>query len=80
MQYIRGSRFDYDSWAAEGCTGWSYQDVLPYFIKSEDIRIKHLHQSSEYFSFIFKLIYIQIIKNGKREDNEQSHNLIFENG
>lgn len=68
MQYIRGSRFDYDSWAAEGCTGWSYQDVLPYFIKSEDIRIKHLEQSSEYF-----FIYIRIVKYGKCEDNEQSY-------
>ncbi|XP_078317407.1 glucose dehydrogenase [FAD, quinone]-like [Crassostrea virginica] len=45
MQYIRGSRFDFDSWADEGCTGWSYRDVLPYFIKSEDIRIKELENS-----------------------------------
>ncbi|MEO1042957.1 MAG: GMC family oxidoreductase N-terminal domain-containing protein [Pseudomonadota bacterium] len=36
MIYIRGSRQDYDRWAAAGCTGWSYDDVLPYFIKSED--------------------------------------------
>ncbi|MEM6912416.1 MAG: GMC family oxidoreductase N-terminal domain-containing protein [Pseudomonadota bacterium] len=35
MIYIRGSRHDYDRWAAAGCTGWSYDDVLPYFIKSE---------------------------------------------
>ncbi|XP_013147053.1 PREDICTED: glucose dehydrogenase [FAD, quinone] [Papilio polytes] len=36
MMYIRGSRKDYDSWAAAGIEGWSYDDVLPYFIKSED--------------------------------------------
>lgn len=36
MAYIRGNKADYDQWAAWGCEGWSYQDVLPYFIKSED--------------------------------------------
>jgi choline dehydrogenase len=33
--YIRGQREDYDHWAAIGNTGWGYDDVLPYFIKSE---------------------------------------------
>lgn len=36
MAYIRGQREDFDSWAAAGCDGWSYNDVLPYFKKSED--------------------------------------------
>lgn len=35
MIYIRGQSEDYDSWAAEGCEGWGFADVLPYFIKSE---------------------------------------------
>ena len=35
MMYSRGCRADYDSWAAEGLTGWGYNDVLPYFRKSE---------------------------------------------
>ncbi|KAG8222745.1 hypothetical protein J437_LFUL008143 [Ladona fulva] len=34
--YIRGSREDFDKWASEGNPGWSYHDVLPYFLKSED--------------------------------------------
>jgi len=35
MVYIRGAREDYDDWAALGCSGWSWQDVLPYFLRSE---------------------------------------------
>lgn len=33
--YIRGQRQDYDHWAALGNDGWGYDDVLPYFIRSE---------------------------------------------
>jgi choline dehydrogenase len=36
MLYVRGRPLDYDSWEAQGAPGWGYQDVLPYFIKSED--------------------------------------------
>ena len=36
MIYIRGSQADYDGWAANGATGWSWADVLPYFLKAED--------------------------------------------
>ncbi|WP_374418813.1 GMC family oxidoreductase [Novosphingobium arvoryzae] len=35
MLYVRGNAFDYDQWAALGCTGWSHADVLPYFKRSE---------------------------------------------
>mgnify|MGYP001343650164 FL=1 len=35
MVYIRGHKWDYDHWASLGNEGWSYEEVLPYFIKSE---------------------------------------------
>jgi choline dehydrogenase-like flavoprotein len=36
MVYIRGQPDDYDGWAAAGCPGWSWSDVLPLFKRSED--------------------------------------------
>lgn len=36
MVYMRGHPGDYNDWAAMGNAGWSYDDVLPYFRKSED--------------------------------------------
>ena len=36
MLYVRGAPADFDGWAQMGCRGWSYDDVLPYFRKSEN--------------------------------------------
>ncbi|MEA2127220.1 MAG: choline dehydrogenase [Solirubrobacteraceae bacterium] len=36
MVYARGNAADYDGWAADGAHGWSYREVLPYFLRSED--------------------------------------------
>ena len=36
MIYIRGSRYDYDTWRDEyGCSGWGYDDLMPYFRRAE---------------------------------------------
>ncbi|MEM6460346.1 MAG: GMC family oxidoreductase N-terminal domain-containing protein [Pseudomonadota bacterium] len=36
MAYVRGHPGDFDKWSELGATGWSFKDVLPYFIKSEN--------------------------------------------
>lgn len=36
MLYVRGNPADFDGWAQMGCRGWSFDDVLPFFRKSED--------------------------------------------
>ncbi|XP_067015675.2 glucose dehydrogenase [FAD, quinone]-like [Anabrus simplex] len=45
MIYTRGNRADYDLWAKLGNEGWSYDEVLPYFKKSENIKIPELMKS-----------------------------------
>ncbi len=36
MLYVRGNRWDYDHWASLGNSGWSYDEVLPYFKRAEN--------------------------------------------
>ncbi len=36
MLFVRGNRQNFDDWAADGCTGWGYDDVLPAFKRLED--------------------------------------------
>ncbi|XP_017780074.1 PREDICTED: glucose dehydrogenase [FAD, quinone] [Nicrophorus vespilloides] len=55
MIYVRGNKRDYEQWAANGNTGWEYENVLPYFLKSEDNRNPYLtktpyHQSGGYLT------------------------------
>lgn len=35
LNYVRGQAIDYDSWAQRGNPGWSYSEILPYFMRSE---------------------------------------------
>ncbi|HKS89687.1 MAG TPA: GMC family oxidoreductase N-terminal domain-containing protein, partial [Stellaceae bacterium] len=38
MLYVRGNPADYDGWAQMGCRGWTFDEVLPFFKKSETYR------------------------------------------
>lgn len=38
MIYFRGARKDFDGWATQGCAGWSFDEVMPYFRRSENFR------------------------------------------
>ena len=46
MVYVRGNRHDYDRWAQMGLAGWSYDDVLPAFRRSE----AHVQRDDPYHS------------------------------
>ncbi|KAJ2949948.1 hypothetical protein O0L34_g11273 [Tuta absoluta] len=56
MFYVRGNKQDYNEWAANGNTGWSYEEVLPYFLKSENYSeplsgdLKKFHSNEGYLS------------------------------
>jgi len=38
MVYIRGQVSDYDDWVKAGATGWSFREILPYFLRAEHYR------------------------------------------
>ncbi|XP_067634951.1 glucose dehydrogenase [FAD, quinone]-like [Eurosta solidaginis] len=45
MIYNRGNKRDFDRWAAAGNKGWSYAELLPYFLKSESANLEGLEHS-----------------------------------
>ncbi|PBC21326.1 MULTISPECIES: GMC family oxidoreductase N-terminal domain-containing protein [unclassified Mesorhizobium] len=53
MVYIRGAAQDYDEWAALGCAGWSYADVLPVF---KQLERNLLSQNPAYHGFEGELL------------------------
>jgi choline dehydrogenase len=55
--YTRGNKHDYDNWVRGGAIGWSWAEVFPYFLKSEDNTDPHfLANGKTYFAaFLFNL-------------------------
>ena len=50
MASTRGNRRDYDRWEEMGNPGWGYNDLLPYFLKSENMTIPELAEDTKYHS------------------------------
>ena len=61
MAYVRGSQYDYDNWAKLGNKGWSWNNVLPFFKKFEDLlsvsisKFRNIHTNLA----LYLLIYIR---------------------
>ena len=48
--FQQGSRYDYDRWSELGNSGWSYDEVLPFFLKSEDQQDPKYTHNKKYHS------------------------------
>ncbi|XP_060593362.1 glucose dehydrogenase [FAD, quinone]-like [Ruditapes philippinarum] len=88
MQYVRGSKYDYDEWAENGCEGWSYDEVLPYFLKSEDFLGKDLKDSKYHnvggpmgvsLETLFDNLVKRFVKAGKELGYKENNDLNGEN-
>lgn len=45
MIHTKGHKYDYDYWSYLGNKGWSYEEVLPYFMKTENVKIPEFRNS-----------------------------------
>nr|CAD7454423.1 unnamed protein product [Timema tahoe] len=85
MIYVRGNRRDYDNWASMGNPEWSYDQVLPYFKKSEDMRIEKYknspyHGVGGYLSVEEYRYYTPLLGYLLQSVQEIGHNLLDFNG
>jgi choline dehydrogenase len=75
MMILRGSRADYDGWAAAGCSGWSWDDVEPVFARSAQgafplADLPDRHVLAEAFVHAAQAVGIPLAADLNGEDNE----------
>jgi choline dehydrogenase-like flavoprotein len=83
LMYVRGNPKDYDKWAELGNPGWSYEDVLPYFIKSENSQIdgdEGYHGKGGFWNVEYALPPSEIFPNFVDGNDELNASIIDYNG
>lgn len=85
MLYSRGHHEDYDKWARLGNTGWSYEEVLPYFKKIEDFQIPDMfdpkyHSKGGYLSISHPPYHTKIASSLMEAGKELGWNYVDYNG
>lgn len=85
MLYVRGNRKDYDNWERMGNKGWSYENVLPYFKKSEDMRIEEYrdspyHQTGGHLTVEYFHYRLSIIDHLMKAGAEMGYDIVDVNG
>jgi choline dehydrogenase len=83
LMYVRGNPKDYDKWAELGNPGWSYEDVLPYFIKSENSQIdgdEGYHGKGGFWNVEYALPPSEIFPNFVDGNDELNASIVDYNG
>lgn len=85
MLYVRGNKKDYDNWERMGNKGWSYENVLPYFKKSEDMRIEEYrdspyHQTGGHLTVEYFHYRLSIIDHLMKAGAEMGYDIVDVNG
>ncbi|XP_076299315.1 glucose dehydrogenase [FAD, quinone]-like [Lasioglossum baleicum] len=85
MLYVRGNKKDYDQWEELGNPGWNYESVLPYFKKSEDMKIEQYknspyHQTGGYLTVEYFKYRTPVIDYLMQAGKDIGYNVVDVNG
>lgn len=83
LMYVRGNKANYDSWSRDGNTGWSYEEVLPYFKKFEHFELtgdKFYHSEDGSLNVSNFRPTPNLVSNFLQANHEMGRNLLDYNG